>query len=216
LRIGWLKREDEHVLVDRMAGKLPRWKGRLMNKSARLTLINSVLSSIVLYHMTVFTLSKWAIKKIDKIGRNFLWHGSENARGGRCLVNWKLVQRPKKLSGLGILELSHFNKALRLHWQLLQWTDPSKPWSTMKIPNSAAKANLFRACTKILVGDGAKTKFWQDRWLEGSAPSEIVPALVKFAWRKNILVASGMDGAKWMKGLHRILTAQEFNQFINL
>jgi hypothetical protein len=120
LRLGRLKREDEQVLVDRLAGKLPSWKGRLLNKSVRLTLANWVISSIVVYHMIVFTLSKWAIKKIDRIQRNFLWQGSENARGGHCLVNWKHVQWPKKLGGLGVLELDHFNKALRLRWPWLQ------------------------------------------------------------------------------------------------
>jgi hypothetical protein len=29
--------------------------------------------------MTAFTLSKWAIKRIDRIRRNFLWKGSEEA-----------------------------------------------------------------------------------------------------------------------------------------
>jgi hypothetical protein len=29
----------------------------------------------VLYHMTVFQVSKWALKKIDRIRRRFLWHG---------------------------------------------------------------------------------------------------------------------------------------------
>jgi hypothetical protein len=42
-------------------------KGRLLNKSGHLTLVNSVLSSVVVYHMTMFSLSKWSIKKIDKI-----------------------------------------------------------------------------------------------------------------------------------------------------
>jgi hypothetical protein len=37
--------------------------------------------------MTAFPLYKWAIKRIDKIIRNFLWQGSEEARGGHCLVN---------------------------------------------------------------------------------------------------------------------------------
>jgi hypothetical protein len=59
-------------LIDKVVRKLPRWKGKLMNKSGHLALVNSVLSSIVLYHMIVFTLSKWDIKKIDKIGRNFI------------------------------------------------------------------------------------------------------------------------------------------------
>jgi hypothetical protein len=98
-----------------VAGKLPRWKRKSLNKSRRFTLVNSVLSAVVLYHMTVFPLSKWAIKNIDKIQRNFLWHGSEDVRGGHFLVNWKRVQRLKKLDGLEVLDLQKFNRALRLH-----------------------------------------------------------------------------------------------------
>jgi hypothetical protein len=37
LRIGKTKREDEQVLIDKVAGKLPRWKGKLLNKTGRLT-----------------------------------------------------------------------------------------------------------------------------------------------------------------------------------
>jgi hypothetical protein len=72
LRIGRIRRENEQVLIDKVARKLPRWKCKLLNKSGRLTLINSVLSRMVIYHMTVFPLSKWAIKKINKIRRSFL------------------------------------------------------------------------------------------------------------------------------------------------
>ncbi|KAJ1277359.1 hypothetical protein BS78_05G288800 [Paspalum vaginatum] len=46
------------------------------------------MSAITTYHMTVFPLSKWDIKKIDKLRRNFLWKGLEEFRGGHCLVNW--------------------------------------------------------------------------------------------------------------------------------
>jgi hypothetical protein len=91
-----------------------RWKGKLLNKTGRLTLINSVLSAVVIYHMIVFPLSKWAIKKIDRIRRNFLWYESEETRNVNCLINWKRVQRPKKLGGLGVLDLSKFNMTLHL------------------------------------------------------------------------------------------------------
>jgi hypothetical protein len=84
-----VRQEDEQKLIDKVAGKLPKWRGKLLNKTGRLTLINSALSTVVLYQMTVFPLSKWAIKNIDKIRRDFPWHGSEEARGGKCLVNWK-------------------------------------------------------------------------------------------------------------------------------
>jgi hypothetical protein len=92
LRLGKTRREDEQILIDKVAGKLPRWKGKLLNKARRLTLINSVLSVVVIYHMTDFPLSKWAIKKIDRLRMNFLWHESEEPRNGSCLVNWKRVQ----------------------------------------------------------------------------------------------------------------------------
>jgi hypothetical protein len=72
MRIDKARREDEHVLIDKVARKLPKWKGKLLNKSGRLTLVNSVLSSTVIYYMTAFPLSKWAIRKIDKIRRHFL------------------------------------------------------------------------------------------------------------------------------------------------
>jgi hypothetical protein len=87
IRIGLIRRAYVQVLIDKVAGKLHKWKGRLLNKPGRLTLVNSVLSVVVLYHMSVFQLSKWAIKRIDKIRHSFLWQGSDNVRGGHCLVN---------------------------------------------------------------------------------------------------------------------------------
>jgi hypothetical protein len=107
---------DDQVIIDKVATKLPKWKGRLLNKPGRLTLVNSVLTSVVLYHMMVFPLSKWAIRRIDNIRQGFLWQGSENAQGGNCMVNWQRAQRSKKLGGLGILDLAKFNLTLQLSW----------------------------------------------------------------------------------------------------
>jgi hypothetical protein len=67
LCIDRVKQEDEQLLVAKVATKLPSWKGRLLNKASRLTLVHSVLTSIVIYHMTMFPLSKWVIKTIDGI-----------------------------------------------------------------------------------------------------------------------------------------------------
>jgi hypothetical protein len=67
LKVGRLSRNDEQVLVEKVAVRLPGWKGKLLNKVGRLTLVNSVLSTLVIYHMSVFQLSKWVVRKIDKI-----------------------------------------------------------------------------------------------------------------------------------------------------
>jgi hypothetical protein len=38
-------------LLDKVEGKLPGWKGKLMTKAARAQLVKSVITSIVTYHM---------------------------------------------------------------------------------------------------------------------------------------------------------------------
>jgi hypothetical protein len=87
------------LLIDKIGARLPGWKGRLLTRAGRLTLVNSVLTSIPVYHMTSFPLSKWAIKRIDRIRRNFLWKGHDDPRRGHCPVNWSRVCRSKRLGG---------------------------------------------------------------------------------------------------------------------
>jgi hypothetical protein len=166
--------------------------------------------------MTVFPLSKWAIKKIDRIRRNFLWHGSDEPRKGSCLVNWKRVQRPKKLGGLVILDLSKFNMALRLRWQWYKWKDPQKLWANMNIRHSATEESLFRAWTAISLGNGKKVSFWHDRWLQGECPKDIAPRLYKLVWRKNISVAEALHDRKWSRGLQQITSTEDINSFVDL
>jgi len=67
LNVRQIRRVDVQPLIDKVGGKLAAWKGRLLNKAGRLRLINTVLSSMPTYFLTVFRLQNWAIKKIDKL-----------------------------------------------------------------------------------------------------------------------------------------------------
>jgi hypothetical protein len=121
---------------------LPRWKGRLLNKAGRLTLINSVLSSVVIHHMTVPTEQMGPMK--DRQNPACIpVAGAESANGGHCLVNWKGILRPKRLGGLGIIDLSRFNKALRLQWQWKTWKAKDKPWTASSYPALKLNCNCF-------------------------------------------------------------------------
>lgn len=53
-----LRKVDVQPLIDKVAARLPRWKGRLMNKAGRLVLVNSVLSAFPVYILSVFSLKK--------------------------------------------------------------------------------------------------------------------------------------------------------------
>lgn len=43
----------------------------------------------------------------------------------------------------------------------------------METPCDELDKSLFRASTKITLGDGKKTSFWHDFWLSGCAPKDV-------------------------------------------
>jgi hypothetical protein len=112
-----------------MSNGLPSWKGRFINRSGRLKLLNAVLSSLPTYFLTMFAPKEWLIQKLDKLRRGFLWSGTERASGGggQCLVRWTNVKSPKSVGGLGVLDLAIFSRALRLRWLWFQFTDHEWP-----------------------------------------------------------------------------------------
>jgi hypothetical protein len=85
------------------------------------------------------------------------------------MVSWNIVHRPKNLGGLGVLDLSKFNRALRLRWQWQQRTEPEKPRSHLKLDINEIDAALFRACTTTVIVNGTSTSFSTDRWLQAVA-----------------------------------------------
>jgi hypothetical protein len=63
--IDWIKLEEK------VAKKLDVWQGRNMSYDGRTILINSSLSSVAIYHMSMFLLPKTTIKNLDKLRRRF-------------------------------------------------------------------------------------------------------------------------------------------------
>jgi hypothetical protein len=81
---------------------------------------------------------------------------------------------------------------------------------------TAAEWALFRLCTVITVGNGNKTSFWKDWWLNGCAPQDIAPKCYKLAWRKNHTVATTLRTRRWMRGLRQINSEEGLLQFVDL
>lgn len=62
-------------VVDAMKKKLSSWNGRNLSMGGRVTLINSVLSSLPLYYFAFFKAPKKILNELIKIQRMFLWGG---------------------------------------------------------------------------------------------------------------------------------------------
>ena len=113
-----LRRIEVQPLIDKIGARLPGWKGKFLSSSGKEILVKTVLSSLPIYHLTVFHAQKWLIKRIDRIRRSFLWRGEspDKVSGGHSLLNWPTTCLPKTKGGLGILDLERFTRALRLRW----------------------------------------------------------------------------------------------------
>lgn len=73
-----LNKIEIQPLIDRVGGKLPTWKGKQMARAGRVTMVKAVLTAIITYYATVIPLPKWAIKKLDRICRNFICIGDDS------------------------------------------------------------------------------------------------------------------------------------------
>jgi hypothetical protein len=69
---GRPKRSDFNFIIERMQNRLASWKNRLLNKTGRLTLASSVLSSIPSYFMQINWLPQSICDSIDQTTRNFI------------------------------------------------------------------------------------------------------------------------------------------------
>ena len=59
-------------VVIKVAKRLDRWKRAFLSRSGRLTLIRSVLSSLPIYYMSLFTMPQGIADTIEKLTRDFL------------------------------------------------------------------------------------------------------------------------------------------------
>jgi hypothetical protein len=114
---------------------------------------------------------------IEKILRGFLWEGRRDAHGGHCLVAWDRVCMPKELGGLGIINLRKMNLALRVRWLWLSRVEASRPWKEFEIQVPPMVRGIFEAATSLVLGDGASTFFWLDKWLPDGRLKDLAPHL---------------------------------------
>jgi hypothetical protein len=75
---------------------------------------------------------------------------------------------------------------------------------------------LFRASTKITLGDGLFAKFWHDNWSGRGPLSATAPELFKIASCKNRSVHKELLNDNWIRSVARISTAAQLREFIDV
>jgi hypothetical protein len=95
--------------------KLGLWRGRFLSLGGRLTLMNSYLTNVPLYKLSIYSAPKSVIRRIDIHRKNLLWQSGRDCKKIH-LANWEMVCTPKMQGGLGVLDLNCMNDALLAKW----------------------------------------------------------------------------------------------------
>jgi hypothetical protein len=67
--------------------------------------------------------------------------------------------------------------ALQMRW-LWSRKMEDKPWSMFPDKPEAIVQDVFYYSTTVTVGDGAKTLFLKDHWINGQSIAELAPSLI--------------------------------------
>ncbi|GKV52698.1 hypothetical protein SLEP1_g59269 [Rubroshorea leprosula] len=177
------------LVVAKFRSKLASWKGKLLSFGGRITLLMSVLSALPLFYFSVFkskaTLAKskrglgipnLAISNIALLGKwwNKFYNDGENEK------LWKKIVISKYYAGsTSNLIYNTMSSRLSSLWKDILSIDKVSDRATMCFSNGFTHQ----------LGDGSKTSFWKDIWLESSPLKHEFPRLFSLTLDKELLVA---------------------------
>ncbi|GLT51155.1 hypothetical protein SLA2020_245850 [Shorea laevis] len=102
-------------IVNKFRAKLAVWKATTLSFGGRLILLNSVLSTLPIFYMSLFLLPISVLEELITIQRNFLWGGT-GLNKKIPWVKWDYVCRAKAKGGLGVPDLRRKNWAMLGKW----------------------------------------------------------------------------------------------------
>jgi hypothetical protein len=192
------------------------WKKVYLSKGGRLTLINSTLSSLPTYFLSLFPIPVGVANRLEKLQRDFLWGGVGDEFKFH-LVNWCMICSSKASGGLGVRNLVTFNKALMGKWLWryamerdafwrkvvdVKYGSLRGGWCSKEVGGSYGYGvwksirrgwDAFAAHVRYEIGNGSKVLFWHDVWC-GEIPLKILfPDLFLIARRKDAWVEEIMQ-----------------------
>jgi hypothetical protein len=98
-------------------------------------------------------------------------------------------------------------------------TDSSRPWVDLPIQVPSNARSFFSAVLVLVVGNGANTLFWVDKWINGKKVVDIAPRLI-FIIPKRIInkrtVREAMVNRRWIGDIRGALTEGALIDYLHL
>jgi hypothetical protein len=170
-----------YPIVDKIKNKLSACKAYLFSIAGRVQLVKSVIQSMTIYNISIYSWPTSILKSIEAWIRNFICSGSTDQRK-LVTVAWKKICAPFEEGGLGLRSLKVLNAAtnLKLCWDLMHSDEDwakilrsrvlrngkainyhvySSIWSSVKHEVQVISDN---SCWKV--GNGQSINLWTDSW----------------------------------------------------
>ncbi|GLT50396.1 hypothetical protein SLA2020_238830 [Shorea laevis] len=164
-------------LVTKFRAKLTIWKAASLSFDGRLTLFNSVLSTLPIFYMSLFLIPSFVLTKLISIQRTFLWGGVE----GQKKISW--VKRDNVCSskvkrGLGVSDLHRKNWALLGKWwyrfgdgveSLWKWIVTEKYYGSKWEEVDITAVGNWRTSSiwRDIISVGGHSMRFRNMWVEG-------------------------------------------------
>ncbi|RVW46826.1 Transposon TX1 uncharacterized 149 kDa protein [Vitis vinifera] len=167
--------------------RLDGWQNAYLSFGDRITLIQSCLTHMPCYFLSLFKIPASVATKIERLQRDFLWSGVGEGKRDH-LVSWDVVCKPKSRGGLGFGKISVRNVALLGKWLWRYPREGSALWHQVILSIYGSHSNgwdvnnivrwshrcpwkaialvfqEFSKFTRFVVGDGNRIRFWEDLW----------------------------------------------------
>ncbi|GKU93217.1 hypothetical protein SLEP1_g6825 [Rubroshorea leprosula] len=213
-------------ILKKFRAKLVIWKSSTLSFGGRITLLNSVLSAIPIFYMSLFLMPNCVVSELISIQRAFLWGGAELKRRIPW-VKWDYICFSKRKGGLGVSDLCRKNWALlgkwwfRLGdgveglWKKVVWEKyyggreevditalesvrVSRIWRDIISigQRSGRLQDMLVKGFKWGVGEGCRVGFWRSVWVGEKALRDLCPRLFQLAINKEGLVSEMEVGLK--------------------
>jgi hypothetical protein len=204
-----------------------------LSQAGRLEMVNSVLSSSVVYHCCTLKLHKGVIEQLDKYRKHCLWRGSDLNAKQAPKAAWSVVCLPKKEGGLGVLNLSIHNDSLLMKFLHKFYSKADIPWVHLvwdnyyangRLPGQQIKGSFwwkdvvklipqFKNMASAVVRDGSSVLLWQDKW-NGHTLQQDFPELFSFAKKTDVTVKAILHNNQLECNFHLPLSLEAHQQFL--
>nr|GEW85311.1 RNA-directed DNA polymerase, eukaryota [Tanacetum cinerariifolium] len=115
-------------VISKVSSRLSKWKLKLPSIGGLISLLKSVLTSIPLYHMSIFKVPIGVLNHLESIRQNF-FYGVDGSDRKLAWIGWNMVLTSKNNGGLGVSSFFAHNLALFFKWVWRFLTDGSSLWT---------------------------------------------------------------------------------------